>query len=68
MPIWFPFSTDHDRITLKVDGNKCTIHGTNALEKDQGVWDFYILAGKDASHHKKHFQFYVSISGKNDIL
>ena len=38
------------------------------MEKDQGIWDFYISAGKDASFHKKHYQFHVFVSGKNYIL
>ena len=66
--ISFHCSSDHDRIHLKVTGTRCTVHGTNALEKDQGVWDFYILAGKDTTFHKKHFQFHVSVSGKNKKL
>ena len=62
----FNCSTDHDRIRLKVVGTQCTIHGTNALEKDQGIWDFYVSAGKDGAYHKKHYQFHVSVNGKND--
>ena len=68
MYISFLCSSDHDRIRLKVAGTQCTIHGTNALEKDKGIWDFYISAGKDASFHEKHFHFHVSVSGKNDTL
>ena len=69
MYISFLCSSDNDRIWLKVVGTQCTIHGSNALEKDQGIWKFYISAGKDASSfHKKHYQFLVSVSGKNYIL
>ena len=63
--ISFLCSSDDDRIRLKVSGTQCTIHGTNAMEKDQGIWDFYISAG---SFNKKHYQFRVSVSGKNYIL
>ena len=68
MYISFLCSSDHDRIRLKVVGTQCTIHGSNALEKDQGIWDFYISAGNDSSFHKKHFQFHVFVNGKNNIL
>ena len=63
--ISFLCSSEHGRIRLKVAGSQCTIHGTNAMAKDQGIWDFYISAG---SFNKKHYQFRVSVSGKNHIL
>ena len=67
IPISF-CSTDNNRLQLKVIGNQCVVHGSAALPKDQGVWDFYVLAGKDASQRKKHYQFYVSVNGKRPKL
>ena len=60
-------SSDNDRLVLKVVGSRCVVQGSEALAKDQGIWDFHVVAGNDASYHKSHFQFHISVKGKSKI-
>ena len=59
----FCFSADNERIRLEVVGTKCEIHGSRALKKDMGIWDFHVTSGENASFKTKHFQFHVSMNG-----
>ena len=59
----YRFSADNERIRLEVVGTKCEIHGSRALKKDMGIWDFHVTSGENASFKTKHFQFHVSMNG-----
>ena len=61
------FSADNERIRLEVIGNKCEIHGAQALKKDVGIWNFHVTSGEYASYKSKVFQFHVSLNGTYKI-
>ena len=61
-------SADNERIRLEVSGTKCVIHGTQALKKDVGIWDFHVATAENGSQNVKHFQFYISVNGTYEAL
>ena len=62
------YRAEHGRIRLNVSGTRCEIKGSNATERDGGIWNFQVGAGNDEFYHEKNFQYLMTIKGKNGIF